>query len=31
MERDVAEFWKKKDIIHKNFAMNEGKKVFYIL
>lgn len=28
MERDVAEFWKEKDIIHKNFAMNEGKRYF---
>ena len=28
MERDVAKFWKEKDIIHKNFAMNEGKRYF---
>ena len=28
MEREVAEEWKKKDIIKKNFAMNEGKRYF---
>ena len=28
MERDVAELWKEKDIIHKNFNMNEGKRYF---
>ena len=27
MERDVAELWKEKDIIHKNFNMNEGKNI----
>ena len=26
MERDVAKLWKEKDIIHKNFNMNEGKR-----
>ncbi len=31
MERDVAKLWKEKDIIHKNFNMNEGKRYFYIL
>ena len=28
MEREVAKTWKEKDIIKKNFAMNEGKKYF---
>ena len=28
MERRVAESWKKKDIVKKNFAMNEGKEYF---
>ena len=28
MEHEVAENWKKKDIIKKNFAMNEGKRYF---
>ena len=28
MERDVAKLWKEKDIIHKNFNMNEGKRYF---
>ena len=28
IERQVAEGWKKKDIIKKNFAMNEGKRYF---
>ena len=28
MENEVAENWKKKDIIKKNFAMNEGKRNF---
>ncbi len=28
MEHEVAEVWKKKDIIKKNFAMNEGKEYF---
>ena len=28
MEHEVAEGWKKKDIIKKNFAMNEGKRYF---
>ena len=28
MERRVAEGWKKKDIVKKNFAMNEGKEYF---
>ena len=28
MEREVAEMWKEKDIIKKNFAMNEGKRYF---
>ena len=28
MEREVAKTWKKKDIIKKNFAMNEGKRYF---
>ena len=28
MEREVAKTWKEKDIIQKNFAMNEGKKYF---
>ena len=28
MERRIAETWKQKDIIHKNFAMNEGKRYF---
>lgn len=28
MEQDVAKVWKEKDIIKKNFAMNEGKRYF---
>ena len=28
MEREVAKVWKEKDIIKKNFAMNEGKRYF---
>ena len=28
MEREVAKTWKEKDIIKKNFAMNEGKRYF---
>ena len=28
MEREVAENWKKKDIIKKNFDMNKGKRYF---
>jgi len=28
MEKDVAEFWKKKDVIKKNFAMNEKGEYF---
>ena len=28
MERDVAEKWKEKDIIKKNFDMNKGKRYF---
>ena len=28
MENDVAKVWKEKDIIKKNFAMNEGKRYF---
>ncbi len=28
MEKDIAEMWKQKDIIKKNFAMNEGKRYF---
>ena len=28
MEREVAKIWKEKDIIKKNFAMNEGKRYF---
>ena len=30
MEQDVAKVWKEKDIIKKNFAMNEGKRYFTI-
>ena len=28
MEREIAKIWKEKDIIKKNFAMNEGKRYF---
>ena len=28
MEKEVAKTWKEKDIIKKNFAMNEGKRYF---
>ncbi len=28
MEQDVAKVWKEKDIVNKNFAMNEGKRNF---
>ncbi len=28
MEKDIAKVWKEKDIIKKNFAMNEGKRYF---
>lgn len=28
MENDVAKLWKEKDIVKKNFAMNEGKRYF---
>lgn len=28
MEHEVAELWKKRDIVKKNFAMNEGKRYF---
>ncbi len=28
MEKDVAKLWKEKEIINKNFAMNEGKRYF---
>lgn len=28
MEHEVAKKWKEKDIIKKNFAMNEGKRYF---
>ena len=28
MEKEVAKNWKEKDIIKKNFAMNEGKRYF---
>ncbi len=28
MEQEVTNFWKEKDIIHKNFHMNEGKRYF---
>ena len=28
MEREIAKVWKEKDIIKKNFAMNEGKRYF---
>ena len=28
MEQEVAKKWKEKDIIKKNFAMNEGKRYF---
>ena len=28
MEKEIAEMWKKKDIIKKNFAMNDGKRYF---
>ena len=28
MEREVAKNWKEKDIIKKNFNMNEGKRYF---
>ena len=30
IEREVAKQWKEKDIIKKNFAMNEGKMVFLL-
>ena len=28
MEKEVAKIWKEKNIIKKNFAMNEGKRYF---
>ena len=28
MERDIAKVWKEKDIIKKNFDMNQGKRYF---
>ena len=28
MEHEVKDLWNKKDIIHKNFAINEGKRYF---
>ena len=31
MENEVANYWKKNDIIKKNFAMNEGKRYFEVL
>ena len=31
MEKEVAELWKEKDIVKKNFNKNEGKKYFMFM